>query len=180
MISKRTTQATASAKATITKHSCRKRALVTSCKIAPKRKSVRFSRACNDVLPPVAGPKGQEAKSNAKWYERCEYALFKQTSKTDLKNFAFSVKTGTSQHLDMSKYCMRGLENYFPPSKKVWLDQKRRYRVYAVLHQQALQRVAGVKDPDSLALVAQFLSEESRDRAIGLARRDALECTIDP
>lgn len=179
MISKRTTQPAVSTKATIAKPSRRKRALANSHKVAPKRNTVRFSSTCNDVLPPVPDPKDEESTGNAKWYERCEYLSFKLTSKADLKAFAFSVNTGTLQHFDASKYCTRGLENYFPPSKKVWLDQKRRYRVYAVLHQQALQRVAGVKDPDSLALVAQFLSEESRDRAIGLARGDAME-QIDP
>ena len=175
MIVRATTKPSTATKATTSLRCSRKRAFGTTKDLsrqetAKTKRTVRFSVTSKVATSPSVS---NEETSNM-WYQKREYALFKYSSKQDLTAFAFAVKSGNFQHFDASRHCTRGLENYFSRSKKQFLDQKRKYRVFAVLNQQFLLRSAGVKDPDSLAFVSTCLSKQSRDRAIDMARRDAM------
>lgn len=131
-------------------------------------KSVRFATTCQ-----VATFHQPSDYDNHKiWYNDTEYHSFKTHCKRDVIAYARALKqTGV---FDSNEHCVRGLEGYFPTTRKQALEQRKRERLHAVLDQQDVQRVTGAEGTESLACLSGFYSKKSRDRAVQMARRDSL------
>lgn len=144
-----------------------------SCKPRPAKrarmtkKAVRFATTCQ-VRTIIHEPSNDDAQPT--WYGKQEYRAFRKTCKEDIYAFAMSQKVGS---FDSNEHCVRGLENLFPPTKRV-LDQRKRERVHVVLGQQNMQRAAGAYEPETIAILSGMMSENSCARAAAFGRRDTM------
>jgi hypothetical protein len=136
-------------------------------KLRKIKKSVRFSPQCQVVTLTIS-------RDEKTWYEKQEYVAFKLCNKEDVLAFA-KAKKNPAQLLDGDRHCLRGLESYIPPTKKIEIESRKKQLVHAVLGHQLMQRSSGAIDPDSLAYLAEFLSKSSCDSAAERAQTDAKE-----
>lgn len=130
------------------------------------KKSVRFSTECQVVTSTWSADKKT-------WYEKQEYVGFKLCSKEDVIAYAKAKKDPSQRKVDSDHHCLRGLESYIPPTKKLEIERRKKQRVQAVLGQQLMQRTVGMIDPDALAYLAELLSKNSCECAVERARGDA-------
>lgn len=130
------------------------------------KKSVRFSSTCQVVT--LQSSTKEPRKS---WYAKKEYSSFRSHCKQDVVAFVRAMKAGS---YDSTEHCVRGLETYFPPTRKQACDQRKKQRLHAVLGHQFMQRSMGAYDPESLAFVSNMLSRNSCQKAVEMGRRDAM------
>jgi hypothetical protein len=131
-------------------------------------KSVRFSNSCEVVTIRTTA---REAIST--WYDQQEYQTIRVLCKQDVVAFALAKWAGAMAHFDANRYCLRGLEKRFRPNRLRYAEMKK-LRVHAILKHQHQQRSSGFKNLESLALLSEALSKGARERAIELARDDAM------
>jgi len=145
------------------------------------KKSVRFSsvvaRQAATNITTSQDPDGTASNDTQdSWYARQDYDSMRHGCKMDVVAFAMALKSGTSSQFDGTR--IRGLEQYFPPTKKSILSQRKKQRVQAVLGyqlqlQSSLKSSAG-ETADSLAFFARMLSKKACERAVEMGRRDAM------
>lgn len=131
-------------------------------------KSVKFSNSCDVVMIRTPASEGIST-----WYARQEYQSIRVLYKQDVAAFARAKRAGAMAHFDANRYCLRGLERYFRPKGRRYAGMTKQ-RVHAILKHQHQQQSCGFKNLESLALLSETLSKGARERAIELARNDAM------
>lgn len=103
------------------------------------------------------------------WYSQEEYVSLKDERRTSVKLLRFYGSEAIQ-----NKVCIRGLEAYFSVETNKAIREARETAIRTVLNEQRLQRQLGYYDEEALRSVYIPTTEWMRNRALELARSDAL------
>jgi hypothetical protein len=150
--------------------------LVATSAPAPKkrrlRRAVRFSEREAEEIPSV----NDESSTGQTWYNRQDYAVFREDMKVDYFIQALLKKRSPdAPPVEVPPdHCIRGLEKICTDAESIQSCKSRRQqRVQAVLDQQRVQCFIGEADPTILGTIAQVLSKRACDLALDQAAEDA-------
>ena len=100
------------------------------------------------------------------WYNRQDYSDFRVNVRKEVMHLAELVYNDNLCSADFNEQTVVGIEKYC--CSEAQQDSTRSSRaqlVRAVLEQQSMQRVIGTKDPEMIAMLSQFHTQESTQRA---------------
>jgi hypothetical protein len=140
-----------------------------------KRKTTASKRlrfAATDSVQLLDTTKSSELKQT--WYDDVDYDRFKMEGKDTI--IALSEPMGKFELLDPNQYCLRGFEDHTTLDRRLLKRQRQQSCVRSVLNNCSLQRQLGIKDLNSLMIISQIHSKNSRKLAL---ERGNLHAIID-